>query len=366
MQIPLVDLSIQHRQISDEITSELSRVMDAGHFILGEEVREFESDYAEFSGVAHCIGVANGTDAIELILRAADIGPGDEVIVPANTFIATALAVIRAGATPVLADCELHAFTIDCEDASRRLTGKTKAIIPVHLYGQMAEMERLQAVTGPDVLLVEDCAQVHGAARHGRGAGTWGIGGATSFYPGKNLGAYGDAGAVITSRADVASKVRALRNYGGDLKYEHPEIGFNSRLDNVQAIVLRAKLRHLKQWNESRTEAAGIYFDLLGGRSDIKLPEVLEGNDHVWHLFVVRIPERDRVLNELHSKGIGAGIHYPTPLHLQGAMSGLGHAVGDFPNAELAAGEILSLPIYPGITSQQQELVAETLTTAIG
>jgi dTDP-4-amino-4,6-dideoxygalactose transaminase len=336
-------------------------VLERTAFILGDEVAAFERAYAAFAGVRHCIGVGNGTDALELALRAIGVGPGDEVIIPANTFIATAAAVVRAGATPALVDCDPVHLLIDSERAAARVTARTKAIIPVHLYGQGAPVEAL----GNGVAIVEDAAQSQGATRHGRSLGAFGIVAGTSFYPGKNLGAYGDAGAVLTDADDVAQKVRALRNYGSEVKYAHPEIGFNSRLDPLQAVVLAAKLRRLAAWNDARRAAAERYDVLLAGVAGVIRPSTLPGNEHVWHLYVVRVRRRDNVLRKLNEAGIGAGIHYPVPIHLQGAFTGLGHRRGDFPVAEAAADEILSLPLYPHITAAQQERVVDALRAAL-
>jgi dTDP-4-amino-4,6-dideoxygalactose transaminase len=360
--IPLVDLGIQHRQVADEIRSGFERVMDNAAFILGPEVQTFEREYAEFCGVEHCIGVGNGTDAIELALRAVGVGPRDEVIAPANTFVATAEAIVRTGATLVLADCDEH-FLLDPSAALAAVTSRTKAIIPVHLYGQMAPMEGYVAANG--IHLIEDAAQSQGASRHGRRSGSVGVVAATSFYPGKNLGAYGDAGAVTTNDTGIAERLRALRNHGGIRKYEHLEIGVNSRLDGLQAVVLAAKLRRLEEWNDERRAAAEYYGDLLKALEQVHVPEVVSGNEHVWHLYVVRVPRRDQVLARLNAAGIGAGIHYPAPVHLVPAFADLGWGPGAFPTAELLAGEILSLPIYPGITPAQQERVVEQLAEAL-
>ena len=264
--IPLVDLQAQHRQIADEVARGFARVIERTAFILGDEVASFETAFAAFMQVRHCIGVANGTDALELALRALDVGAGDEVIIPANTFIATALAVARAGATPVLVDSDPVYHLVDVERVAAVIGPRTKAILPVHLYGQMAPMEDLQALASArGVLLIEDAAQAQGAKRHGKTAGSYGAAAGTSFYPGKNLGAYGDAGAVLTNADGVAQRIRALRNYGSEVKYHHPETGFNSRLDTLQAVVLNAKLAHLQTWNEARREAARRYDETAHG-----------------------------------------------------------------------------------------------------
>jgi dTDP-4-amino-4,6-dideoxygalactose transaminase len=364
--IPLVDLGLQHSSLAAEITEGCERVFKDSSYILGEEVDRFESGFADFSGIKHAVAVANGTDALELCLRAASVGPGDDVLVPTNTFAATALAVVRAGARPVFVDCDPVDLLIDVEDAARRTTADSKAIIPVHLYGQMAPMDGVvELAQSSELTVVEDAAQVQGALQNGRPAGSLGLCGGTSFYPGKNLGAYGDAGAVLTNSNDIAARVRSMRNYGSARKYEHDSIGFNSRLDSIQAVVLNVKLKRLAAWNAARRVAADRYRELLQDVPTLTLPHIRPGNEHVWHLFVIRIPDRDRVLERLNAEGIGAGVHYPRPLHLQPAFRSLGYSVGDFPNAERAAAEVLSLPIFPEITQSQQERVAEVLTRAL-
>lgn len=363
--IPLVDLKAQHAEIAEEISAGFARVIGETAFILGPPVREFEEAFARYCGAAHCVGVANGTDAIELIIRALGIGPGDEVIVPANTFIASALGVVRAGAKPVLVDCDAFQL-LDPGKIEDALTPRTRAILPVHLFGQIANMEAiLEVAAGRQIPVIEDAAQSQGAKRHGRPSGAFGIAAATSFYPGKNIGAYGDAGAVVTSSDEIASHLRKLRNWGSEQKYHHPEIGFNSRLDTLQAVVLTAKLKRLDAWNEARRQAAARYDELLSETGGVELPLPLPGNEHVWHLYVVRAQNRDEVLKKLNAEGIGAGIHYPVPLHLHGALASLGYRQGDFPEAEKAAAEILSLPMYPHMTAEQQERVAEALRRAV-
>jgi dTDP-4-amino-4,6-dideoxygalactose transaminase len=364
--VPLCDLKLQHAQVADEVAAGFAEVLANTSFILGKHVAEFEKAFAAFSGVSHCIGVGNGTDAIELALRAIGLGPGDEVIVPANTFIATALGVARAGCRPVLVDCDPDFHLIDPADVARKIGARTRAVFPVHLYGQFAPVEKLAGViSGKGIVLLEDAAQCQGARRNGKGAGSFGKLAATSFYPGKNLGAYGDAGAVLTNDEALARKIVALRNYGSDVKYYHPETGFNSRMDTLQAVVLSAKLKRLARWNDERRRAAARYDQLLAGVPGLVLPATLPGNEHVFHLYVVRAPRRDEVLRRLNAAGIGAAIHYPVPIHLQGAFAHLGHKRGDFPVAERAADEILSLPMYPGITADQQEQVAGELKKAV-
>jgi dTDP-4-amino-4,6-dideoxygalactose transaminase len=362
-QIPLVNLGWQHAEIVDEVRAGWDQVLEDTSFILGDPVHKFEGEFASFTGTAHCVSVANGTDALELALRAAKIEPRDEVVLPANTFIATALAVSRMGATPVLADCDPVSYLVSPESLEPVVTKRTKAIIPVHLYGQMAPVHEIREAF-PELLVVEDGAQSQGATRHTSGSGSVGHVGATSFYPGKNIGAYGDAGAVVTDDPELAENVRQLRNWGSDVKYHHPVKGFNSRTDTLQAVVLSAKLRRLHEWNRQRDEAAAYYSQLLSDTA-VALPGVLEGNTHVWHLYVVRISERDQVLARLQERGIGAGIHYPIPIHLQGAYSELGLGAGSFPVTEQLSNEALSLPMYPGLTRSDQEYVADALRSAI-
>jgi dTDP-4-amino-4,6-dideoxygalactose transaminase len=363
--IPLVDLSAQHAEIAAEVHAGFDRVMRETSFVLGPAVTQFEAEFAAYCEVRHCIGVGNGTDALELMLRACDIGLGDEVLVPANTFIATALAVIRAGARPVLVDSDLH-YLMDVDQVEQRITPRTRAILAVDLYGQIAAMDQLAEIARRHgLVLLEDAAQSQGARRHGRRAGSVALAAATSFYPGKNIGAYGDGGAVLTDSDDIASHVRKLRNWGSERKYHHPEVGFNSRLDSMQAVVLSAKLRRLDAWNDSRRRAAHEYDVLLRDVDAVQLPQVLPGNEHVWHLYVVQVAARDEALAALQAHGIGAGIHYPTPLHFHGALAQLGYRAGEFPVAERASARILSLPMYPHLTTEQQGRIAETLRAAI-
>jgi dTDP-4-amino-4,6-dideoxygalactose transaminase len=365
--IPLVDLKAQHSAVAEEVAEGWREVLAQTAFIGGPPVAAFEREYAQFISVPHCVGTANGTDAIEIALRALGVGPGDECILPANTFIATAEAVCRAGATPVLVDCaDDDTYLLDTDAVEAAVTPRTRAIIPVHLYGQAAPVERLLPLAQRiGAWLVEDAAQSQGARRCGTGAGALGDAGATSFYPGKNLGAYGDAGAVLTGSAETASRLRMIRDHGSPRKYEHEVFGVNSRLDTLQAVVLSAKLRRLAGWNAARRTAAARYHEMLSDRDDVVRPYTLDGNEHVWHLYVVRVPQRDRVLKELHAAGIGAGIHYPVPIHLTGAFAGLGYAEGAFPVAERTAGELLSLPLFPEITAAQQERVVAVLAAAL-
>ncbi|HVV19468.1 MAG TPA: DegT/DnrJ/EryC1/StrS family aminotransferase [Pseudonocardiaceae bacterium] len=361
MNIPLVDLAAQHRQVADEVAAGWAAVLERTAFVNGPAVAAFERSYADYLGATHCVGVGSGTDALELALRAAGVGNGDECVLPANTFIATAEAVARAGATPVLVDCDADTGLIDPAAVADAVGPRTKAVLPVHLYGQAAAVEQLPA----GLTVIEDAAQSQGARRFGRPAGTLGHAAATSFYPGKNLGAYGDAGAVVTDSAEIAEGIALLRDHGSPRRYEHTVLGFNSRLDTLQAVVLSAKLKRLDGWNEDRRKAAERYHELIAELPDVVRPVVAEGNDPVWHLYVVLVPERDRVLAALHEAGIGAGIHYPTPIHLTGAFASLGYPAGSFPNAESRARRQLSLPIFPEITAAQQERVVTALAEAL-
>ncbi|GAA1291425.1 DegT/DnrJ/EryC1/StrS family aminotransferase [Pseudonocardia aurantiaca] len=363
--VPLLDLASAHAEVAAEIAAGWADVLARTAFVGGPHVATFEKDYAEWSGIRHCIGVGNGTDALELALRALGVGAGDECILPANTFIATAEAVARAGATPVLVDCHADTALIDVDAVAAAVTDRTRAVLPVHLYGQTAPIEQLRAVLPEGVAIVEDAAQSQGARRHGVPAGKLGDIAATSFYPGKNLGAYGDAGAVLTDRDDLAEAVRMLREHGSPRKYEHTVLGFNSRLDSLQAVVLSAKLRRLDGWNAARRRAAARYGELLADVDGVIAPVVAEGNEPVWHLYVVRVADRGRVLKELHAAGIGAGIHYPVAIHRTDAFAHLGYGPGAFPVAEELADEIISLPMFPEITPEQQERVVSVLAEAV-
>jgi dTDP-4-amino-4,6-dideoxygalactose transaminase len=366
MTVPFVDLASQHSEVAEAVASSLRRVFDTAAFIGGPDVEAFEQEYAQMVGTRYCIGVANGTDGLELALRAVGVAPGGEVILPVNTFIATAEAVSRIGAQPVFVDVDPRYLLIDPEAVQAAITARTQAIVPVHLFGQVAPIEALYGVTkGTGVPIVEDSAQAHGAVSPRGSAGSLGVVAATSFYPGKNLGAAGDAGAVTTDDPEIARTVRVLAAHGSERKYVHERVGFNSRLDTVQAVVLRAKLRRLAEWNAFRRAAADRYERLLCDIPGVRLPQSVEGNTDVWHLYVVRVPDRDHVLSRLGAAGIHAGIHYPTPLHLTPAYASLGIAAGAFPVAEAASEEILSLPMFPHITKEQQMDVATELRLAI-
>jgi dTDP-4-amino-4,6-dideoxygalactose transaminase len=340
-------------------------VISASAFINGPDVGLFEEEFAAFCGGGHCVGVGNGTDALELLLRSQGLPPGAEVIVPANTFVATAEAVVRAGLRPALADCDsLHLLGPSQLRAS--LSPATAAVVAVHLYGQQADMAGLRGALGSaPVALFEDAAQAHGATKKGAGLGDRSEGAATSFYPGKNLGAYGDAGAVVTRDAERARRVRLLANHGCTEKYVHRAMGFNSRLDTLQAVVLRAKLQRLASWNALRRRAASLYDELLAGVDGVETPRAADGNEHVFHLYVVQVDDRDRVVDELRRSGIAAGVHYPAPVHLHPAFAHLGYAPGDFPMSERLCRRVLSLPLFPGITEAEVREVARALTRAV-
>jgi dTDP-4-amino-4,6-dideoxygalactose transaminase len=375
--IPLVDLQAAHTEVAEEVEAGFKRVIADTAFIGGAEVAAFEREYAAFSGISHCVGVANGTDALELALRAAGVGRGDAVVMPANTFVATAEAAARLGAQCVLVDMDPDSYLIDVDAALNAVGMGTRVVVPVHLYGQLAATEKLVAgLADSGVRVVEDAAQCQGATRHGHSAGSLGLAGAnglasTSFYPGKNLGAYGDAGAVVTEDIAAATTVRTLGSHGGLQKYVHELVGVNSRLDGLQAVVLRAKLARLAAWNSARRAAAARYDEMLADL-DVLRPTTVDGNVHVWHLYVVRVPgdatsrRRDEVLAKLNANGVGAAIHYPVPVHLTPAFADLGYRAGAFPHAERAANEILSLPLFPQITVAQQEQVVAALASALG
>jgi dTDP-4-amino-4,6-dideoxygalactose transaminase len=364
--IPLVDIAAQQRDVADQIRPGIERMLSTGAFIGGHEVAAFEAAYAKLSRVKHCVGVANGTDALEMALRALGVGPGDEVVLPANTFIATAGAAARIGARIVLVDVDDHALLMSPALVPATITDRTKVVIPVHLYGQAVAVEQVRAVTlGHGIRILEDAAQAQGATRWRRPAGSLGDIAATSFYPGKNLGAAGDAGAIMTSDDDLARTARLLGGHGSAVKYVHEIAGFNSRLDALQALVLNAKLTHLARWNAVRQQAAARYDRLLRNLPDVRIPHTLPGNQHVWHIYAIRVPERDKVVRLMNEQGVGAAIHYPSTVHLSPAFRHLGYARGDFPVSEGAADSVLSLPIYGHISADQQERVVHALRVAL-
>lgn len=366
MRVPFVDLAAQQREIAAEVLPQWQTLFDTGHFVGGEHVESFERDYASFTGVRHCVGVANGTDALELALRAVGVEQGGQVILPVNTFIATAEAVSRIGAVPVFVDVDPDQLLIDPDAVAAALTPRTQAIVPVHLYGQVAPVETLlHLAERRGIPVVEDNAQAHGASTAAGRTGSLGTISATSFYPGKNLGAAGDAGAVTTNDAELARLVRELGAHGSAVKYVHNRIGMNSRLDAVQAVVLSAKLKRLERWNAMRRSAASRYGELLADLDRVQPPTPRPGSLDVWHLYVVQVDRRDRVLTELEAAGIGAAIHYPTPLHLTAAYAGLGYRLGQFPVAEAAAERILSLPMFPHLSLEQQVQVVGSLRRSV-
>jgi dTDP-4-amino-4,6-dideoxygalactose transaminase len=359
-QVPFVDLAAQYRAIEGEISEAVSKVLREGDFILGREVSLFEEEFAAFCEAKWAVGVDSGTSALELALRAYEIGPGDEVITAANTFIASALAISHAGATPVLVDVDADTYTIDVAAIEKAITPRTKAIIPIHLYGHPADMDPiLQLAQRHGLVVIEDACQAHGARYKGKRTGSLGHAAAFSFYPGKNLGAYGDGGAVVTSDAAVAKRLGMLRNYGQKEKYQHMFRGFNRRLDTLQAAVLRTKLKRLDEWNEARRQHAKSYSRLLA-QSGFVVPRASAVCESVWHLYVIRIDQRDALKEHLATRGISAGIHYPIPIHLQPAYRDLGHQPGDFPVTEEYSRQILSLPMYAELTPDILRRVAET------
>ncbi|MCR2793556.1 DegT/DnrJ/EryC1/StrS family aminotransferase [Microbacterium sp. zg.Y625] len=364
--VPFLDLAAQQAEIADEVMPVWQAQLTSAAFVGGPEVAAFESEYADYIGVRHVVGVSNGTDALELAYRAVGVRPGDEVIMPANTFIATAEAASRLGAVPVFVDVDDEHLLIDPGAVEAAITPRTRVIAPVHLFGQTAPMGLITALARRhDLAVVEDAAQAQGAGGSAGRAGALGQVAATSFYPGKNLGAAGDAGAVMTDDDDIAALVRNLGAHGSAVKYVHDHVGMNARLDAVQASVLRAKLRRLDGWNTARRAAARRYGELLGDVEGVRLPSVRAGNSDVWHLYVVRVAERARVMAQLGAAGIGTGIHYPTPVHLTEAYAYLGGRRGQFPVAEAAAERIMSLPMFPHLTADQQARVAEVLRAAV-
>jgi len=363
MYVPFVDLQAQHRALSNSLTRAVATVIERGDFILGAAVEAFEAEYAEYIGARHAIGVGTGLAAIELALRAFDIGPGDEVIVPANTFIATVLAILAAGATPVLVDIDRASYTIDAGAIAAAVTTRTRAIVPVHLYGHPVDMDAVSAVARRhNHLVIEDAAQAHGARYRGVRAGSLGAAAAFSFYPSKNLGAFGDGGIVTTNDDRAAATLRLLRNYGQRVKHHHAVAGTNSRLDTLQAAVLRVKLPHLDRWNALRRRHAAAYDIRL--RDRVATPSVSADVEHIFHLYVVESDDRDRLQTRLHERGVETAIHYPVPAHLQEACAPLGYELGDFPATERAAARILSLPMYPELTEPQIDYVAEAIAGA--
>jgi dTDP-4-amino-4,6-dideoxygalactose transaminase len=362
LEVPFVDLKVQYRSIKDEVLDAVSRVFDSGHFVGGEYLEKFEEEFARFTGAKYAVGVSNGTAALELALKAADIMPGDEVIVPANSFFATAEAVSNVGAVPVFADVNPKNFHLDVSAVERRITKKTRAILPVHLYGYAMDLTELEQICARHHLeLIEDAAQAQGVGRNGTPVGGSGRLTCFSFYPGKNLGAYGDAGAVTCNDLERVKKLRILREHGSPAKYRHTVVGTNARLDAVQAAILSVKLPYLNSWNALRVSHAKRYAAGFAG-SRVGAPAVPADGQHNFHLFVVRVAARDAVKDHLQQNGIQSGIHYPVPLHLTDAYQALGAPkAGSMPVTEKLAGEILSLPMYPELNNEQIEYTVRTL-----
>ncbi|MCC2033013.1 DegT/DnrJ/EryC1/StrS family aminotransferase [Microbacterium allomyrinae] len=366
VRVPFLDLAAQNAEVADEVLPVWQRQFATAGFVGGPEIDAFEREYAAYIGVAHVVALSNGTDALELAYRAAGVRPGDEVVMPANTFIATAEAASRIGAVPVFVDVDDEHLLIDPVAADAAITDRTRAVVPVHLFGQTAPVEHLAPIAARHGLaVIEDAAQAQGARSPAGRAGSLATVAATSFYPGKNLGAAGDAGALLTGDDDIADLARRLSCHGSAAKYVHDRIGMNARMDAVQAVVLRAKLRRLDVWNAARRMAAARYDALLADVDGVRIPRVRVGNEDVWHLYVVRVDDRDRVMAELAEAGIGTGIHYPTPVPFTAAYAPLGVRTGQFPVAERAASQMLSLPMFPHLTEAQQLRVVEVLRSCV-
>jgi dTDP-4-amino-4,6-dideoxygalactose transaminase len=360
MKVPILDLKPACEELRADLDAAYRRVMDSGWLLLGRELEAFEAEYAAGVGASHCIGVANGLEAMQLVLMALGVGPGDEVIVPSQGYIATWLAVTHTGARPVPCEPDPRTYNLDPERISSCLSPRTRVILPIHLYGQTADLERINAIAARHgIFVLEDAAQSHGARCRGKAAGALGHAAGVSFYPSKNLGALADAGAITTSDSALADKLRHLRNYGSKVRYQNEYQGMNSRLSELQAAFLRAKLPHLDAWNARRVNLAERYLRQLAGVGDLILPSVPEWAAPVWHLFVIRTSRRDQLQRHLADQEIGTQIHYPVPPHLSKAYAGAGWKRGDFPLAERMADEVLSLPIGPHVTAEQVDYVCE-------
>ncbi len=363
--IPLLDLKAQYASIKNEVDAAVLGVLASGQYTLGDEVASFEREFADYCGVRHAIAVNTGTSALHLSLLAAGIGPDDEVITVPFTFVATASAICYTGARPVFVDVEPQTLTIDPAQIEAKITSRTKAIVPVHLYGQMADMDALNAIADRyGVAIIEDACQAHGAEYKGRRAGSIGLSGCFSFYPGKNLGACGEAGMAVTNNDDQANAMRMLRDWGQSQRYHHKLKGFNYRMDAIQGAILRVKLRHIEDWTESRRAHARCYTRRLEAMADVMTPVETIGRRHVYHVYAVRSRGRDRLRQALAEQGVQSGLHYPIPIHLQQAHSDLGYGEGDFPISEAAAREVLSLPIYPEMSASQLDAVIEAMENA--
>lgn len=364
--VPFLDLKLHHAPIRDEIMAAMAEVIDANAFAGGPFVARFEDAYARYCTTRCCLGVANGTDSLWVALLAAGIGPGDEVITVPMTFMATAEAITYAGARPVFVDIEPRTFTMDPALVEAAVTPRTKAIIPVHLFGQCADLDPILAVARKhNLVVIEDAAQAQGALYKGRKAGSIGLAGSFSFYPGKNLGAWGEAGAVTTNDAALHARMAMFRDHGQSKKYHHDVVGWNSRMDGLQGAVLAVKLKYLEQANAGRRRVAARYRELLAGIPGLLLPAEAEHAQHIYHIYAVRVAERDEVIKRLTERGIGTGIHYPVPVHLQRAYAGLGYARGDFPVTEACADSFVSLPMYPELTDAQVAIVVQELKASL-
>jgi dTDP-3-amino-3,4,6-trideoxy-alpha-D-glucose transaminase len=366
-EVPFVDLGPSCRPLNEAILADIAELLESTRFHYGPQVAEFEERFASYCGAAHCVGMSSGLDALRLALLAAGIEPGDEVIVPANTFIATFAAVHQAGGIPVPVDASETDYNLDPALVAQAVTDRTRFVVPVHLYGQMADMRALSQVADRlGLVLIEDACQAHGAERGGVRAGAGGRAAAFSFYPSKNLGAAGDAGAAVTSDDELAVRLRALRHHGEREKYRSEVEGYTARLDTIQAIILLHKLPHLDGWTDARRAAAAFYTDALAGVGDLRLPPIASGGNPVWHLYVARTAEPEALAGHLAARGIGSGRHYPEPPHLARAFAWLGKEKGDFPVAEAVAAEGLSLPLFPGISEEQLEAVAGAVAEYFG
>lgn len=367
MKVPFLDLKAQYSFIEDEVSDAIARVMESCAFAGGPFVEQFERDFALFCGCELAVGVGSGTEALWVSLLALGIGPGDEVITVPNTFIATAEAITFCGARPVFVDVDEKTYTMRPDLLAAAMTPKTKAIIPVHLYGQMADMDPIMEIAGVHGLaVIEDACQAHGAEYKGRPAGSIGNAGCFSFYPGKNLGAYGEAGAVVTNRPELAKTIRALRDHGQTSKYYHHAVGWNARMDGLQGAVLSVKLRHLSDWNEARVKIARAYNELLGKMPEVITPVVAEYAKHVFHIYAIRVQDRDDMIKALSKKDIHCGIHYPVPIHLQKAYGFLRFEAGSLPISEQCAGELVSLPMFPELDDEQIKFVCEQIGALTG
>lgn len=366
MKIPFIDFSEQYKIIKDELDGSLKKIFEKGNFILGEEAVLFEEQFAKYCDSRYAVGVNSGTDALYLALASLDVSVGDEVIIPTFTFIATALCISYTGATPVLVDVEEKTFNIDPQKLRKAITENTKAIIPVHLYGQPANMDEINKIAKENnITVIEDACQSHGATYNGKKVGALGDISCFSFYPTKSLGAFGDGGIVVTAEKAIYEKVKMLRDYGRVDRYNHKIKGYNSRLDTIQAAVLLAKLKYLDQWNSMRREHADLYGKLLSGVEGIQLPATMPDRTHVFQTFAVRLKNRDQILESLKAKDIGALIHYPIPIHMQEAYADLGYKEGDFPVSESMAREELSLPMFPHMKTQQVQYVCDAVKEAL-